>query len=100
MRTEHTVCRLFVLHSLRVTLYSARFYGTEMAVTPRVIMCCLRLQGFGGKPLIRPGRRLEIDVKIDLKEIDWQGVVDWIDLGQCRDRWRALVNAVINIRVL
>jgi hypothetical protein len=56
-----------------VVLHSARFYDTEMAVTPRVIMCCLRLQGFGRKPLVRPRRRLEIDVKIDLKEIDWKG---------------------------
>jgi hypothetical protein len=88
-----------MLHSLSVTLYSARFYDTELAVTPKVIMCCLRLQGFGGKPLVRPGRRLEIDVKIYLKEIDWEGVVDWIVLGQCRDRWRALVNAVMNIWV-
>jgi hypothetical protein len=50
-----------------------RFHDTEMTVIPTVIMCCLRLQGFGGKPLVRTRRRLEIDVKIDLKEIDWEG---------------------------
>jgi len=99
VRTEPTVCRLFLLHSLRVTFHSARFYDNEMAVTSRVIMCCLRLQDLGGKPLVKPRRRLEIDVKTDLKEIDWEGGVDWIDLAQCRDRWRALVNAVMNIRV-
>ena len=70
-----------------------------MAVTPRVKLCCLRLQAFGGKRLVRPRRRLEIDVKIDLKEIDWKGGVDWLDLAQCRDRWRDLVNAVMNIRL-
>ena len=98
VRTEPTMCRLFLLHGLRVTLHSARFCDAEMAVTSRVVMCCLRLQGFGGKPLVRPRRRFEIDVKTDLKEIDWEGAVDWIDLAHCRDRWRALVNAIMNIR--
>jgi hypothetical protein len=38
------------------------------------------------------------NIKIDLREIGWDGV-DWIDLPQNRDQWRALVNAVINLRV-
>jgi hypothetical protein len=38
------------------------------------------------------------DIKIDLGEIGWDGV-DWIDLAQNRDQWRALVNRVINLRV-
>jgi hypothetical protein len=37
-------------------------------------------------------------VKMDLREIGWDGM-DWIDLAQNRDQWRALVNAVINLRV-
>lgn len=67
-----------------------------MAVTSRVIMCCLRLQDLGGKPLVKPRRRLEIDVKTDLKEIDWEGGVDWIDLAQNINRWRTLVNMAKN----
>jgi hypothetical protein len=38
------------------------------------------------------------NIKIDLREIGWDGV-DWIDLAQDRDQWRALVNAVINLRI-
>jgi hypothetical protein len=39
------------------------------------------------------------NIKIDLREIGWDGV-DWIDLAQDRDKWRALVNTVMNLRVL
>jgi hypothetical protein len=38
------------------------------------------------------------NIKIDLREIGWDGV-DWIDLAQDTDRWRALVNTVMKIRV-
>jgi hypothetical protein len=38
------------------------------------------------------------NIKIDLREIEWDGV-DWIDLAQDRDKWRALVNTVISFRV-
>jgi hypothetical protein len=38
------------------------------------------------------------NIKIDLLEIGWGGV-DWIDLNQDKDKWRALVNAVMNLRV-
>jgi hypothetical protein len=37
-------------------------------------------------------------VKMDLREIGWDGM-DWIDLAEDRDRWRALVNTVMNLRV-
>jgi len=44
-------------------------------------------------------RRWDDNIKIDLQEVGCEGM-DWIDLAQDRDRWRALVNAVVNLRVL
>jgi hypothetical protein len=50
------------------------------------------------RPLGRPRRRWEDNVKMDLREIGWGGM-DWIDLAQDRNQWRALVNTVMNLRV-
>jgi hypothetical protein len=47
----------------------------------------------------RPRRRWEDGIRMDLKEIGLKGV-DWIRLAQDRDRWRAVVSAVMNLRVL
>jgi predicted small integral membrane protein len=52
----------------------------------------------GKRPLGRPRRRWIDNIKIDLLEIAFS-VVDWIGLAQDRDRWRALVNSVMNLRV-
>jgi hypothetical protein len=52
----------------------------------------------GRRPLGRPRRRWEDNIKMDLREVGWGGT-DWINLAQDRDRWRALVNAVMNLRV-
>jgi hypothetical protein len=52
----------------------------------------------GRRPLERPRRRWEDNIKMDLREVGWRGM-DWINLAQDRDRWRALVNAVMNLRV-
>jgi hypothetical protein len=52
----------------------------------------------GRRPLGRPRRRWEDNIKMNLKEIGF-GDVDWIDLAQDRDRWRALVNTVMNLWV-
>jgi hypothetical protein len=51
-----------------------------------------------GKPEGRPRRRWVDNIKMDLGEIGWDGV-DWVDLPQDRDHWRALVNMVINLPV-
>jgi hypothetical protein len=52
----------------------------------------------GKRPQGTPRRRWVDNIKIDLLEIGWGGV-DWIGLAQDRDKWRALVNAVMNLRV-
>jgi hypothetical protein len=51
-----------------------------------------------GRPLERPRRRWLGNISMDLMEVGW-GDVDWIRLAQDRDRWRALVNSVLNLRV-
>jgi hypothetical protein len=52
----------------------------------------------GKRPLGRPRRRWVGNIRMDLGEIGWDGV-DWIDVAQDRDQWRALVNVVMNLRV-
>jgi len=52
----------------------------------------------GKRPLVRPRRRWENNIKMDLQEVGCGGM-DWIELAQDRDRWRVLVNAVMNVRV-
>ena len=52
----------------------------------------------GKRPLRRPRRRREDNIKMDLQEVGY-GVMDWIELAQDSDRCRALMNAVMNIRV-
>jgi hypothetical protein len=58
---------------------------------------------FVGKPeekgqLGRPRRRWEDNIRMDLRKIRWGGM-DWIDLAQDRDQWRALVNTIMNLLV-
>jgi hypothetical protein len=52
----------------------------------------------GKRPLGRPRHRWEDNIRMDLREIGWGGM-DWIDLAQDRDQWRALVKTVMNLRV-
>jgi hypothetical protein len=46
----------------------------------------------------RPRRRWVDNIKMDLREIEWDGV-DWIDMTQDRNQWRSLVKTVLNLRV-
>jgi hypothetical protein len=52
----------------------------------------------GRRPLGRPRRRWEDNIKMDLQEVGWGGM-DRIDMARDRDRWRVLVSAVMNLRV-
>jgi hypothetical protein len=51
----------------------------------------------GKRPLGRPRHRWVDNIKMDILQIGWSAV-DWIDLAQDRDKWRALVNAIMNLR--
>ena len=52
----------------------------------------------GKRPLRRHSRRWDDNIKMDLQEVGC-GVMDWIDVAQDRDRWRALVSTVMKLRV-
>jgi hypothetical protein len=52
----------------------------------------------GKRPLQRPRRRREDNIKMDLQEVGCEGI-DWNEMAQVRERWRALANAVMNLRV-
>ena len=52
----------------------------------------------GKRPLGRPRRRWEDNIKMDLQEVGCRGM-DWMDLAQDTDRWRALVSVVMNLQV-
>jgi hypothetical protein len=52
----------------------------------------------GNRPLRRPRQKWEDNIRMDLREIGWGGM-DWIDLAQDREQWRALVNTVMNLLV-
>jgi len=51
----------------------------------------------GRRPLVRPKRRWEDNIKMDLQEVGWD--MNWNDLAQDRDRWRTLIKAAMNLRV-
>jgi hypothetical protein len=52
----------------------------------------------GKRPLGSPRRRWADNIKMDLRETGWRGM-DWFDLAQDKDQWRALVNTIINLQV-
>jgi hypothetical protein len=64
----------------------------------RVLYRILVREPDGKRPLGRPRWRWEGNIKMDLQGVGCRGM-DWIDFSQNRERWRALVNAVMNLRV-
>jgi hypothetical protein len=52
----------------------------------------------GKRPLGKPRHRWVYNIKVDFREIGWDGM-DWIDLAQDRGQWRSLVNTVMNLWV-
>jgi hypothetical protein len=66
----------------------------NVPLEPKYVICYTEQ-----KPLGRPRRRWEDGIRVDLRETGLGGV-DWIRLSQDRDRWRAVVSAVMNLRVL
>jgi len=60
----------------------------------RILVC----KSEGKRPLGSPRHRCEDDIKIQLQEVGY-GSMNWVDLAQDKDRWWALVNAVMNLRV-
>jgi hypothetical protein len=65
----------------------------------KILFCYrMRLQSEGKRRLGRPKRMWVDNIKTDLREIGWDGM-DWIDLAQDIDQYRALVNTVFNLRV-
>jgi hypothetical protein len=52
----------------------------------------------GKRPLGRPRRRWVDNINMEVREVGWDGM-DWIDVAQDRDQWRAHVNTVMNLRV-
>jgi len=85
---------VWVIKSRRI-----RLAGYEERVGERRGVCGFLVgKPEGKRPLGRPRRRWEDNIKMDLQEVGCGGM-DWIELAQHRDRWRALVTEVMNLRI-
>jgi hypothetical protein len=86
------IIRMIKSRSIRWAGYVARMGETRNAY--RILVG----KPEGKTPLERPRRRWLDNIKMDLRVIGWDGM-DWIELAQDRDQWKALVNAAMNLRV-
>jgi hypothetical protein len=84
---QHNIVR--VIKSKRI-----RWAGHVARMGERVLL----VKSEGQRPLRRSRHRWEDNIKIDVQEVGYEGM-DWIDLAQDRDRWRAIVNAVVKFRI-
>jgi hypothetical protein len=85
------IIRVIKLRRMRWTGLVARMEGNRSAY--RILVG----KPEGRRPLGRPRRRWEDNINMYIQK--WVGGMDWIELAEDRDRWRALVNAVMNLRV-
>jgi hypothetical protein len=91
--TQHPVLKYYVL-----LLISGNKFHTHVKQQVKLKFWILVGKPEGKGPLGRPRRRWVDNIRMDLREIGGDDV-DWIHLAQDRDRWRALVNTVMNLRV-
>ena len=82
-----------IKYNKRFTLTVSRYIEVKTKKEERK-----RIKPEGKRPLGRPRRRWEDNIKMDLEEVGG-GCGDWVELAQDRDRWPALVNTVMNLRV-
>jgi hypothetical protein len=82
----------------RVVISSIDLVSSRCVEEKRNVYTLLVVKPEGKRSLERSRRRWLDNIKMDLLHIGWGGV-DWIDLAQDRDKWRALVNAVMNLLV-
>jgi hypothetical protein len=87
-----SIIRMIISTRMRWAEHVARMVKERNAY--RILVGMLK----GKRPLGRPRHRCVDNIKMDLIEIEWNGM-DWIDLDQDRDRRRALVNTAMNLRV-
>jgi hypothetical protein len=92
-------CRLFNCNSDIIFPFCSQHDYIILKEKCAKLLCNFNVSNVAWKrPLGRPKRRWVDNIKMDLLEIVWSGV-DWIGLAQKRDKWRTLVNAVMNLRV-
>jgi hypothetical protein len=92
-----SIIRMTKSRRVRWTWHAARM--EEKSNAYRILVGKPEGKSEGERPLRRPRRRWVDTIKMNLRNIGWGGM-DWFDLVQDRDQWRALVNTVMNLRVL
>jgi hypothetical protein len=87
-----------LLHNITLHVSESRVIAVARRGLERGVYRVLVGKPYGKRPLGRPRRRWEDNIRVYLQEVGCGGM-DWIELAQDRDRWRVLVNAVMNLRV-